>query len=673
MSTFVNKLGTGSHPRLHLEQGNSDPPPTNPVTVDYGASHEIPKGNWSTWNVRDDANVSDREGHKGHYYGTISFNQNGYTGYDIKPEPRKLGYYLDKEGISFTNPELKCDIKNIHTPPPPIIPNKWSGGQGDDSPPIKTKRFWVTDYGDEPATGDKPARWTAKDGAIYQSTKRLSEGPPPNFGSRAYPICIDAGDPQWTLSAGNGDEHYGLWQIDIKIGSDGQGPFCETFYLAERFDFAWGQEHYNDGAPPDAEDPHKKCSREIDIMETRWPDGRNKGPQINLPNGNGTGWDQSAPPGGEGKTLVKWEDVGGAPTKEFITFGCLIRKAEKSGEKDKLWLYAYTPILYTHEPWYCTDAIEKNSAYNQQKPFVPYIGTWCDKKNMKVGGFETGYKNFIYLHHDHPKIAGKNPKDQPEAFGLALIPNSWQQIAGWLSHISVAVDGTVCGVNEKEGKLYRFVGGTAGSGWDSGPKAVAPAGVVPVPSDLSVVSVGSATNIWIQDKAGNTYRYVENAWGQGVGGWSPVTSTVHGGEQSICAASDGTVCGLSPNGRVLKWAFIGGWTYQEPFGAQELKVVAVGSKDHIWGVDKDDSVHRWDVNKNKWERMSGILSTISAAADGTVWGVNKNGEIYSYIDDKKGWLPRPGKLKVIAVGSKEHIWGLDEDGVIKRYIPPYTA
>ena len=41
----------------------------------------------------------------------------------------------------------------------------------------------------------------------------------------------------------------------------------------------------------------------------------------------------------------------------------------------------------------------------------------------KVGStdiFETGYKNYIYLAQDDSKIVGKNPKDNPEAFGSVL-------------------------------------------------------------------------------------------------------------------------------------------------------------------------------------------------------------------------------------------------------------
>jgi len=284
---------------------------------------------------------------------------------------------------------------------PPIITNAgWSSGQGNtDSKPTVGENFWVQDYG-----MDENGRWTADGGSIYQSTEALSAYGN-NVGSRAYPIHIENGAPAWDVSGGVGVAFDGVWQIDIKIGSNGQSDnaFCETFYLAERANLSVGPSHYADGSGG----AEGGVSREIDILETKWNgDGKGIGPQVNLPNGGNTGWNPNSPY--INKRIANWSDVGGAPTKDFITFGCLIRD-------DTLWFYAYTGV----NQWYCSEAIPKNSAYDQKYPFAPYIGTWSSAKNS--GGFKTGYKNFIYLPHDNPKIAGKNPKDNPSAFGQALI------------------------------------------------------------------------------------------------------------------------------------------------------------------------------------------------------------------------------------------------------------
>jgi len=266
---------------------------------------------------------------------------------------------------------------------------------------VEHESFWGIDYGTD------AGRWTARDGAIYQSTALVDQ----NVGSRAYPIYLATGAPTWLVkncdpnacecsnTVAPGVAYTGCWQIDMSIGSSGQGPFTETFYLAERANLEPGPSNYQDGsggAPGGV-------SREIDIMETRW---QPLGPQANCPSASGTEWSSTF----KNRLMGKWTDVGGAPTTGFITFGCLIR--DKS-----MWMYAYKQ---NGELWYSSDEIKNdNAAYIQKNPFVPYIGTWANQ-GTGAGGFETGYKNFVYLDQDDSKLAGKNPKDNPEAFGPAL-------------------------------------------------------------------------------------------------------------------------------------------------------------------------------------------------------------------------------------------------------------
>lgn len=298
-------------------------------------------------------------------------------------DPWKKRHYFD-----VTAPTLQAG--------PPIITNaSWQSGQGNTlSSPTMGANFWVQDYG-----MDEVGRWSTAGGALYQSTEALSAYGN-NVGSRAYPIRIIDGAPNWKVAGGVGVAFEGVWQIDIKIGSDGtsNNAFCETFYLAERADFACGPSRYRDGSGSAA----GGLGREIDIMETKW---NGTGPQVNLPIGGGTGWNPASPY--INKSMAKWVEVGGAPTKDFITFGCFIRA-------DHLWLYAYTG----EKQWYCSEAIRKDSRYHQKYPFAPYIGTWSEGKSS--GGFKTGYNNFIYVSANDSRIAGKNPKDYPGAFGKAL-------------------------------------------------------------------------------------------------------------------------------------------------------------------------------------------------------------------------------------------------------------
>jgi hypothetical protein len=374
----------------------------------------------------------------------------------------KLDYNPDKSKEQKPYRNYFCVTAPSLEAGPPIITNAgWSSGQGNtDSKPTVRESFWVQDYG-----MDEPKRWTAQHGAIFQSTNKFDKSGN-NKGSRAYPIRIVTGAPTWKVSPGadpsDGVAFEGLWQIDIKIGSNGRkepekgrnSTFCETFYLSERYDLRWGPDYYSDGLGggddeaqrtkkvPKFGDPPKAYSREIDIMETKWTDGC---PQFNLPDpppkgdgpkGGGTAWNDAWNVGKipdyeiTGMTkMPPWTDVGGdggAPPADFVTFGCLIRRDPNPSNKPesevggKLWLYAYKPVPQTR--WYCTKAIPKlNKHYNQEHPFAPYIGTWCYPEREKPGGFETGYKNFIYLRADDRLIKDKNPYDDPEFFGPALI------------------------------------------------------------------------------------------------------------------------------------------------------------------------------------------------------------------------------------------------------------
>tara|TARA_B100001564_G_scaffold289469_1_gene253095 strand:- start:2423 stop:3760 length:1338 start_codon:yes stop_codon:yes gene_type:complete len=293
------------------------------------------------------------------------------------------------------------DITYNDVPPPSVITNEdWNNGLGNnDSKAVTDESFFVADYGDE--TG----RWAVDDGAIYQSTE-LIEG---NTGSRIYAVKLEKGDSDWTYEKGTGVAMDGLWQIDVRIGSNGgvlntkDTVFCETFYLAERRVLKAGVDNYIDG---NKTAPTNPPGREIDILETKWKPG---GPQISLANDEGnTYWNKTE---AQNIQMGVWDSIGGAPNPKFATYGALIRD-------NNLWIYAYKP---DGTIWYSTDSIPNtNTEYVQEGPFVPYIGTWNEEKTQTAGDFKTGYNNFIYLAADDDKIKDKNPKDHPEAFGPVL-------------------------------------------------------------------------------------------------------------------------------------------------------------------------------------------------------------------------------------------------------------
>lgn len=275
---------------------------------------------------------------------------------------------------------------------PPFITNAgWNNGLGNNaSTLIPGNNYWGCDYGAD--------RWSISSGAAYQTTAPNADGA---RGSRAFAFNLVTGAPDYTAGNGVGNAMDGLWQIQVKIGSNGAQGFSETFYIAERFNLSPGIQNYYDGA---GGGDGKQYGREIDILETFYKPG---GPQINVTSNPGRNqyWNNQVY---QSVQMGNWADVGGAPNPAFVTYGALIRG-------NYLWIYAYKP---DGTQWYCTDAIpNNNTTYVQKGVFVPYIGTYSTGGNAV---FETGYNNFIYLSQDDPKIAGLNPKDNPTAFGPVL-------------------------------------------------------------------------------------------------------------------------------------------------------------------------------------------------------------------------------------------------------------
>jgi hypothetical protein len=316
----------------------------------------------------------------------------------------KLAYNPSKSSYPGKNPPWDSrnwfDVTFNGVPSPSVITNNgWSNGLGNqDAVATSGESFFVADYGDE------SGRWTVIDGAIYQDTENRGAAGSfkGNSGSRIYAVQLNEGSDSWTYDKGIGVAKDGLWQIDIRIGSNGGGDFCETFYLSERRVLAAGVPNYMDG---NKTNPTVPPGREIDVMETKWKQG---GPQISLANDEGgTYWNTDS---AQNVQMGNWSDVGGAPNPDFVTYGVLIRD-------NNLWIYAYKP---DGTQWYSTGAIPNtNTTYDQEGDFVAYIGTWGP--NGESGGFKTGYNNFIYLPQDDPKILGKNPLDNPEAFGGKLL------------------------------------------------------------------------------------------------------------------------------------------------------------------------------------------------------------------------------------------------------------
>jgi len=304
--------------------------------------------------------------------------------------------------------------------PPPYTTGliDWTGGQTGKEPFSTPGSYWTQDY-----NFDDTLRWTSDGTSTVQNTKQTGNSVYGyNYGSRAYPVNVLDSDMKTDDSA-YGVAMDGVWQIDIKIGSNGGGTypdslFCETFYLAERKVMMWDNKYYLDNSPKGGSQQYSQYGREIDIMETKW---QPSGPQANLPNGNPSdpssqmSWNtEVSGTNGYNKLEAKWEQMYSTfpnPTT-YATFGIAILD-------DGLYFYGYNDKgtqVYVDGP-----IVLKNDGYTQENPFVPYIGTWT-KQDTKTkpgieGGFSTSYKNFIYK--KKTEVSG-NPITNKSGFGPGL-------------------------------------------------------------------------------------------------------------------------------------------------------------------------------------------------------------------------------------------------------------
>jgi len=167
------------------------------------------------------------------------------------------------------------------------------------------------------------------------------------------------------------------------------------------------------------------------------------------------------------------------------------------------------------------------------------------------------------------------------------------------------------------------------------------------PTACEEVSVGSARHIWIrvgQDTLRSDWK----------GGWEEIGEE----HQSISVGADGVVfivtSLLHPDAyEVQVYDPIAG-KIRGGYG-DDFKQVSHGTLEHIWGVKKNNSVFQY-TGDGHWHKVSGALSQISVAADGTVCGVNHRD--YAFILRGQEWKKLPGKLRQISAGSAHDIWGV---------------
>ncbi len=164
---------------------------------------------------------------------------------------------------------------------------------------------------------------------------------------------------------------------------------------------------------------------------------------------------------------------------------------------------------------------------------------------------------------------------QGEAFQMDQ-NGQWQKdkTAKNIRTLSAASDGTVwCG--NTAGKLFRREGDT----WIASPKAVA-----------TVVAVGSRDHVWCLNAQGEVFHL------DGQGQWQKESGA--SGAKTISVGADGSVWYGNAEGRLYRRE--GTAWQQDPAG--RAVVVAFGSKDYIWCVNKDGDAFRRGA-QGQWQKV----------------------------------------------------------------------
>jgi Tectonin domain/Ricin-type beta-trefoil lectin domain-like len=222
-------------------------------------------------------------------------------------------------------------------------------------------------------------------------------------------------------------------------------------------------------------------------------------------------------------------------------------------------------------------------------------------------------------------------------------PASWEPVAGSLTAIAAAADGTVLGLASTDGHVVEFVSGQ----WQP---------FSPQPSTrLRRLAVGSANGVWGVDEAGGVLTVAGSTW---------VTSTGLSEVREVSAASDGSVWALHGQGIVSAYRE-GAWTPLSSAGG--MTSIAGAQAGWLWSIDGSGAVLQWDGARGFLPVASSprVMRAVACADDGTVWLRDDDGDLWAYDVERDAWqaLPAPSTKGIAAftVGSATQGWAVDTE------------
>lgn len=139
--------------------------------------------------------------------------------------------------------------------------------------------------------------------------------------------------------------------------------------------------------------------------------------------------------------------------------------------------------------------------------------------------------------------------------------------------------------------------------------------------DFDVIAVGNAANIWAVDvEAKSLYQHTDLGW----------VLREKGVAVDVAVGVDGTVVALNDAGKPYMMVGAGKW---DKIGDLVLSAVSVGSKEHIWGVNKDNQLVEY--TNDAWAPVLGAdgkpaqyYKDVAVNAAGTVFVLSTDDDVY---------------------------------------------
>jgi len=177
-----------------------------------------------------------------------------------------------------------------------------------------------------------------------------------------------------------------------------------------------------------------------------------------------------------------------------------------------------------------------------------------------------------------------------------------------------------------------------------------------VPSALVSITATADGAVFAADTSGALYC-------QGVApeGWIAEPGQL----ESIAAASDGSVLGLTAGGEMVELVS-GSWQPISPAPPTPPARIAVGNAQCIWGTASDGTPMSFDGSS--WTSHQGFAAVqLSAGSDGSVFALDHAGAIYQLSDSGWAQIAAPEAMAWISGAQAGWLWAIDGQGNLYQW------